>query len=122
MQVVVKKTMTGISEDIKQKSQFFLNSLPQIVDRELSIAVEEAKNNHRFINRSGTLESSIMHEVKVTNGSIDGSLFIHDRANYGVYIHEGFKSWEPDRFLEQPFNTFVEKIEQQLNNNFIKSR
>lgn len=122
MQVVVKKTMTGISEDIKQKSQFFLNSLPQIVDKELSIAVEESKNNHRFINRSGTLESSIMHEVKTTNNTIDGTLFIHDRAHYGTFVHNGHRSWEPDRFLEQPFLRFVERVEQQLNNNFIKSR
>lgn len=73
---------------------------------------------HRYITRSGMLDRSIQSEVDATG--FVGRVYLEPGiAAYGQYIHEGFKSWAPDRFLNESLqaNTddIVEKIQDAVN-------
>ena len=58
----------------------------------------DAKRNHRFITRTGNLERSV--KFRVINKE-SGQVYIDNgTAPYGKFIHDGFKSWAPDPFLE----------------------
>jgi hypothetical protein len=58
----------------------------------------EAQRHHRYTRRTGRLERSIRSTMNRTGGEV----FIDDSmADYGKYVHEGFKSWNPDKFLYQ---------------------
>jgi hypothetical protein len=66
--------------------------------------------NGRYYRNTGRLERSIQVEM-----SDDGGRVYLDEgiADYGVYIHSGFKSWESDPFVYEAFDEFREDI---LNN------
>lgn len=58
----------------------------------------DAQRQHRYKRRTGRLERSI----KVTSNKSGGEVFIDDTfADYGKYVHDGFKGWAPDKFLDK---------------------
>lgn len=77
---------------------------------QLESIAKDARRHHRFNHQSGNLEKSIV--VKVEMSGTAGAIFIDpDISNtrtkkgvgYGVFIHEGFKTWAPDKFLYEAF-------------------
>lgn len=85
------------------------NRLPGLIERGARIAVKEwltsvqidARQHHRFTTRSAHgLEASVQVEIKpnVAGSNVYLDLGI---ANYGPFIHDGFKSWQADQFLFQ---------------------
>lgn len=58
----------------------------------------DARANHRFTTRTGALERSV--ETRLSPSLLRARVGINKRfAKYGKYIHDGFKSWKPDRFI-----------------------
>ena len=96
-------------------STFDFNNLQNLIENISLDIILEAKANHEFITRTGNLERSIKNTIKLGKNKII-SRFILDNmiANYGKYIHNGFKSWKPDKFLENSFNHHVKNLKQLL--------
>lgn len=115
--IIVRKISSGISDDFVKKIQFLQNSIIPTIESSMVEAEAEARANHRFKNRTGNLESNILSETVKTENGVDSKLYIHDRASYGVYVHDGHRSWEPDPFIREPFFKFVEKIDNEIKEN-----
>jgi hypothetical protein len=66
--------------------------------RLMPLIEQEAKNSHKYQSRTGRLSraTSVRTERDMLQGYINDHL-----APYGKYIHDGFKSWSPDPFIEQ---------------------
>jgi hypothetical protein len=108
--------ITFSSEDLSRK----INSLPKTVIREV---VQEAihpqleriqtvaKYVHRFKRRTGALQRSIKVRKRVLGGSVlqDGRI-----AHYGIYVHEGHHSWQPDRFMYNAWKKNQAHFQRQL--------
>jgi len=63
----------------------------------LKTVQKTAQQQHRYTRRSGKLERSVRVETTTKGGSV----YLDDGvANYGKYVHEGFRSWGSDKFLE----------------------
>jgi len=63
--------------------------------------IRSARSKHRYNVQTGNLEKAT--ELQDTNqtGRLQIVLWVNDAiARYGKYIHNGFKSWAPDRFLD----------------------
>jgi hypothetical protein len=67
------------------------------LDKTFTKIADEARIVHRFKTRTGRLKSAVQTEVQ----GYSARAFINDGlAPHGKYIHDGFKSWAPDPFLE----------------------
>lgn len=84
--------------------QLALAKIPDAVERELRLGMREsvrdvaeyARNNHRFISRSGALEQSITETVEQDGGQTYGLIELNpagtrtkDGRSYGVFQHDG---------------------------------
>ena len=70
----------------------------------VSVVEVSAKQNHRFKTRSGDLLRSVQSGVE--DMGLSGFVELNDAiAEHGKYIHDGFKSWAPDPFVEQAFTS-----------------
>jgi len=80
---------------------------PEIIQTEVLKSAKEwlttvqriARMNHRYHTHTGHLEKSVQVDVGKTldeGGKVYLELGI---AKYGPYVHEGQRSWKPDRFL-----------------------
>jgi hypothetical protein len=79
----------------------FRASIGDAIDRALinggaSIS-KEAKENHRHTARSALLEGSV--KGSVSGGVLTMTLDPSNSLPYAKYIHQGFKSWQPDPFM-----------------------
>ncbi len=64
------------------------------------LVATRASLTHRYTTRSAMLDRSI--QTDVDQSGFSGRVYLEPGiANYGVYIHEGFKSWAPDKFLNE---------------------
>ena len=98
----------------------FCGKLPERIERaamiqakrELGVVQYIARTAHRFMStpgrrptgryyrNTGRLERSI--QVEMTGDG--GRVYLDDGiADYGVYVHEGQRSWEPDQFVYDAF-------------------
>jgi hypothetical protein len=69
---------------------------------------QEAKNIHRYKSQTGNLERATKYN-KSKNGA---KIYIDDvKAKYGKYIHDGFKKWAPDQFIDKAVDNNMELIE-----------
>ncbi len=94
-------------------SRFSFKKLQGLVEKISLDIVLEAKANHRFESRTNQLERSISNNIKTSKHKILSTFFLDDRiANYGKYIHGGFKSWKPDPFLEDAFDKHIKLLKQ----------
>ena len=103
---------------IKIDSSKLLKALeiaPREVEKELRVEMKHqmaqvqalARRNHRYKTDTGFLERSVKSKVD----KLSGTTFLDDGiADYGKYIHEGFKSWRPDQFLYRAFSRLTSKI------------
>lgn len=92
---IIRDIETGIDKGIKEVS-------PKIVDL--------AKRNHRYNDVTGSLSNSTMIN------QIENGLTLVAKQHYGLYIHEGFKTWAPDKWLEDAINDNMDMILNSLNN------
>jgi hypothetical protein len=74
------------------------NNLDDTITAALNVTqvkiLSDARTYHRFANRTGYLENSLTSSVQKDLAEY------RIGADYGTYIHNGFKSWAPDPFLE----------------------
>lgn len=109
MSIKLKK----IHEDKFPFSNFGFKKLQNIIEKISLEIVLEAKANHRFISRSNNLERSIINTLIIKKNKIISNFKLDNRiANYGKYIHNGFKSWKSDLFLENAINNSVKNLKQ----------
>ena len=81
-------------------SKFGFEKLVNVLENISLDIVLEAKASHRFTSRSNNLERSIRNRIEQKHNKIISFFTLDNRiANYGKYIHEGFRSWKPDPFL-----------------------
>ena len=98
-------------------SRFGFRKLKETVEKVSKDIILEAKAQHRFTARSGNLERSIKNQIKAEPNKILSIFHLDHRiANYGKFIHEGFKSWKPDKFLEDSFNKHINMLKKALKN------
>jgi hypothetical protein len=76
-----------------------------------------AKRNHRFRSRTGALISSISSEIYGLSGRVYIDDFI---APYGVYVHEGQRSWAPDQFIYKAVSALQSSLKSALHKEFYK--
>lgn len=107
--------------------------LPAIVERaalreakvQLGVVQKTARTFHRFQSTSGRrptgryyrnthrLEKSIQVEMS-DNG---GRVYLDEGiADYGVYVHEGTRTWDPDQFVYESFDMFRDDIVRNIGN------
>lgn len=70
-----------------------------------------AKTHHRFKSRTGSLIDSISSEVYGLTGRVYIDDFI---ASYGVYVHEGQRSWAPDQFIYGAVSRMLPDLKMEL--------
>jgi hypothetical protein len=79
----------------------------------MSIVQTRARQNHRYTSRTGALSRSVA--ASVLDSGLTGVVDLRDEiAEYGKYIHEGFKSWQPDPFIYDATEASLKDIEEQL--------
>lgn len=104
-------TVTVDDEGLQTALKSFADDLPDAVDAGFEIAskkvLSDAARMHRFKSRTGNLISSLRSSI-----SAESAEFMIDNAQapYGKYVHEGFKSWQSDPFLQSAVNSNAENI------------
>ena len=91
------------------------NGIANAIDILAPKLINYAKDNHRYENRTGNLSESIDIN-KLRNG-----LELYASATYGKFIHNGFKSWYPDPWLEDTIKKNEKLIIDTFNNEINKS-
>ena len=91
-------------ELLKQKINKYFNEVTPVIE-------QYAKDNHRYQNRTGNLET----ETKIETVGIDIEGYIGPGAEYGKYVHEGHGTWQPDRFIEEAIDNNMNIIDDALN-------
>lgn len=103
--------VTKVQQKVRPFSKFAFQKLLAVIENVSLDIVLEAKAHHRFEPRSGNLEKSIRNVISVDQGKITSTFDLNDRiANYGNRIHRGFKTWKPDPFLENAFNSKIKSL------------
>lgn len=92
--------------DIKVTSTNKFPQLESVLLRNVRISLKQgttliqrtARFTHRYAAKSHDLEKSVKAEVD--NQSLVATIFLDTGvAKYGPFVHEGQRSWKPDRFL-----------------------
>lgn len=95
--VDAKEVTKGLDKISKSLDDEITKELEKISNKIL----KEAKNNHRFKSRTGNLLAATKKELGIDKNSINEVFKIDDiKAPYGSYIHEGFRGWSADKYLE----------------------
>jgi hypothetical protein len=69
-----------------------------------------AKKHHRHKTRTGTLKRSIKADYDADGGRV----YNDDSCDYLIFVHEGHRSWEPDKFFEVAFDKFDKKLDKKI--------
>ena len=124
-----KMNARDFNKAIKEYPDDLVKELRKASKRSASIVEDEAKQNHRYTTRLGNLRDSVKGYGGVTASVLKEGIFkrlkelfkfgkgakayvelvLHDEGHplgteYGKWIHEGFKSWSPDRFIDKSMN------------------
>jgi len=107
----VTKALIKVQKDLEKTVNLSLKDSSKKV-------VSQAKTRHRFKSQTGNLVRSTKAEIKkmVAEYSIDTK-----KANYGGYIHDGFKGWSPDPYLLKSIEDNESKIAKELEEAMYKS-
>lgn len=98
-------------------SRFGFKKLKEVIEKVSNDVVLEAKAQHRFTSRTNNLERSIKNKIETTRRKITSIFELDNKiANYGKYIHKGFRSWKPDPFLENSFSKHIAMLKKSLKN------
>jgi hypothetical protein len=121
-----KMNARDFKKAIKEYPEDLVKELRKASKRSASIVEDEAKQNHRYTTRLGNLRDSVKGYGGVTASVLKEGIFkrlkellkfgmgakayvelvLHDEGHplgteYGKYIHEGFKSWGADKFIDK---------------------
>ena len=108
-----------ITVDARRLNQAFTKA-PRIVERELRVELKEqmqaiqrvARRKHRFKRRTGSLQRSILKEVK----QLTGVVYLEEGiANYGYHVHQGQRGWAPDQFVFEAFRSRKTELKSGMN-------
>lgn len=70
-----------------------------------------ARSHHRFNRRTGSLIQAMSAEAF----GLSGRVYIDDLiAYYGVYVHEGQRSWAPDQFIYKAVSALLPDLKSDL--------
>ena len=92
---------------LKIESNINFKSLDKDISKNVNIALtkigikvsNEAKRAHQYQNGTGNLRAATTYWLNKSLSKL--RVFIdEDKADYGKYIHNGFKGWSPDRFID----------------------
>jgi len=84
-----------------------------VIYKGLKKAEWHAKREHRYKRRTGKLTRATQAEFNPKGGSLG----INDAvAHYGKYVHEGQRSWAPDKFIPTALNRVWPAIDKQIDN------
>jgi hypothetical protein len=87
----VERALEHLSADLEK------TVVEQAVYPYLQSVQATAKLHHRYTRRTGKLSNAVV----VVRNEHGGEVGINDAsAPYGKYVHEGFKTWAPDKFLD----------------------
>jgi len=80
---------------------------------------QDARSNHRFQSRTGSLVEAILSET----WGLSGRVYIDDFiAPYGVYVHEGQRSWAPDQFIYKAVSKNLSSLKMALHREYAKAK
>lgn len=92
---------------------------------QLGVVQKTARTFHRFQSESGRRPSGryyrntgrLERSVQVEMTDDGGRVYLDEGiADYGVYVHEGQRSWEPDQFVYEAFEILSRDIINGLTN------
>lgn len=94
-------------------------SLMEVLKLGLVQMEQYAKSHHRFQSRTGSLVEAIMSE----SYGLSGRVYIDDLiAPYGVYVHEGQRTWAPDQFIYKAVSALESRLKLDLHKEFYKAK
>lgn len=98
------RELMGLLEVNKKVEQILKRDITKIT----KAAEKQAMTQHRYKRRTGKLQYATRGYVKDLTSilMIDGRI-----APYGYYVHEGQRSWAPDRFLIKAGDKAEKEIE-----------
>jgi hypothetical protein len=89
-----------VSDSLDKLSDTLPEAVIDAIDDVASKIQRTAKTNHRYTRRTGRLAAAVKRET--TDDSV--TIYIDSAlADYGKYIHDGFKSWSPDTFIDDAY-------------------
>jgi len=79
------------------------------IEADAIVTISQARQQHRFTTRTGNLVKSTKYKMSRRDSAVN---FYIDNAKavYGKFIHEGFKSWRPDRYLQKAVTKNMPKM------------
>jgi hypothetical protein len=90
-------------------------SLMDVMTAGVDSIAEYAQENHRFDSQTGNLISAIKSEMY----GLSGRVYIDDYiADYGKYVHDGFKTWAPDTFVYDAKYALEDQLIESLNEEY----
>ena len=107
--------MRSISVDLSQfkKAMFYLpieikTEVRKTLKEQIGYVRDQARRNHRYTIRTGKLEKSTMSHVLDDKDGLFGEAYLESAGtmvkggdSYGKYVHEGQRTWKPDKFLDK---------------------
>lgn len=86
-------------------------SLMEVMSSGVKDMQQYARSNHRFKRRTGSLIDAISSD----SFGLSGRVYIDDLiAYYGVYVHEGQRSWAPDQFIYKAVSALLPDLKTDL--------
>ena len=103
--------------EVKVKVNIDVNAITATIESGINKAIKVlspqltayAKTHHRYNDVSGSLSNSI------STDQLNLGLRLKADELYGVFIHDGFKTWAPDPWLEETLNANEKLIVDTLN-------
>jgi len=99
------------------------NGISAALKQAAPLIQSEARSKHRYQSRTGNL----LRATTVVNTQTTIKAYVDEaKAKYGKYIHDGFKSWAPDPFLNNAIESKLNDIDNimasNIDRNLIKDR
>jgi hypothetical protein len=109
---VVAVDLPGFQNNLRLVPEALTDSIRKEIKHQLVEIHKLAMKKHRHTTRTGMLNNSLQRQM---NSDFEGSVYFDTGiANYGVYVHEGHGSWEPDQFLYAALDARAPLIEADL--------
>lgn len=109
--VSVKINVRTYIYDIDSYPKTVKDAVSKTFEYYLDMMKNYARNHHRFSSRTGNLVAAIENKMRYLTGEV----YIDDLlAPYGVYVHNGQRSWRPDPFITRAFNAKESGMENAL--------
>lgn len=72
-----------------------------------------AQDHHRYVHRTGNLKFATRYWVDRAKARV--RVYISEtQAHYGKYVHDGHRSWSPDRFINNALWKNIDYVDERL--------